>query len=70
MHYVITLEYPGVVSTTDHGTLRLPVGVTRAQVFEQVRHKHGEDLRQRMGQTRHPTVLFWSLEPNTIVVPA
>ncbi|ASU83613.1 hypothetical protein CDO52_13145 [Nocardiopsis gilva YIM 90087] len=65
-HYVMTLQAPvgsAAAVHTQSGTLTVPAGTTRAQVYTHVVEVVRRELPDGAGE---PTVLFWSLEPNLL----
>jgi hypothetical protein len=65
-HYVLTIQAhtpAGLADATNAGTLVVPPGMTRTQVYEQVLRGA---LDRMPGGGERWVVLFWSLEPDVL----
>ena len=62
LHWILTLEVPGLASLTRYGTWNAEPGSTRSTIFNQIRGAVAQDHPEL---TRANTV-FWSLEPNQL----
>jgi hypothetical protein len=62
MHWILTLDVPGRTTLTRYGVLVNDRGLTRAELFSEIRD---EVARSYPGMANANTV-FWSLEPNQL----
>ena len=68
--YVLTLQFPvsrtSLAYTEDSGTIDLPEGFSRNEVFKQIRQGVIERASKQISFVASPSTVFFSLEPDTL----